>query len=126
MAFGEEVTGRDVKWGSGIEKGSFTARLYAEGERFSLFSVYTSGEFSVNFGWNAGKLDAAGAGLSEEYRVLAKSRLSLDFSTKTWERGWPTAALSTLDRDDARTLRDLVQSYISDVNRLLSNRDQIE
>lgn len=38
-------------WGHGKEKGSFTCHFLKEGKTVSVFSVYSDGKISFNFGW---------------------------------------------------------------------------
>jgi hypothetical protein len=118
MQFGTEITGRPVEWGSGRGRGSFTARLVLEDERYSLFSVYTTGQFSVNIGWNRSKLLVVSHNLSEEYRRLARERLSLDFSRNSWEHGWPMAKLSALLPDEAQGFKAYMRDFVAQVRSL--------
>lgn len=119
MAFGIEVSGNAIEWGAGKDRGSFTARLTLGSERFSLFSVYTTGQFSLNIGWSHEKLSRLGLDLSEKYRAEVKSRLSLDFARNGWERGWPMANLSVLIPDNARRFKDLVSEFVSQVGEIV-------
>ena len=116
LQFGAQTSGRDADWGSAKNWGSFNYRVIVNGTRMSLFSVYTTLEFSLNLGWNREKL--GGAELSERYRALVKESLSLDFDRDTWERKWPTAGLGVLVPDKAAKLKNLVSKYISEVQDL--------
>jgi len=112
MTFGVEVSGRPVEWGTGKERGSFTARLVtADGLKFSLFSVYTTGEFSVNVGWNHLRL---AAGESDRFRQLTATKLGVDFPSTSWERGWPMAPLASLDGKEA-AFRELITEFVATV-----------
>ena len=116
LQFGAQASGRDADWGSAKKWGSFNYRAIFNGTRMSLFSVYTTREFSLNLGWNREKL--GGAELSERYRALVNESLSLDFDRDTWERKWPTAALGVLAPDRAARLKSLISKYISEVQEL--------
>lgn len=119
MAFGTDISGRAIEWGAGKDRGSFTARLVLGSERFSLFSVYTTSQFSLNIGWNQERLSRFDPGISEEYRAEVKRRLSLHFDRNTWERGWPTASLSALIPGKATGFKDLVSDFVSRLQELL-------
>lgn len=98
LVFGKELTNREVEWGVGKERGSFTVRLVlSRDERFSLFSVYTTGHFSINIGWNANKFRTSAPDLSETYRKRVLNELGIDLNQTSWEKGWPEADLSTLE-----------------------------
>lgn len=116
LRFGAQASGRAADWGSAKKWGSFSYRFIIDGTRMSLFSVYTTREFSLNLGWNWEKL--GGAQLSERYRALVKESLSLDFDRDTWERKWPMAALGVLVPDKAAQFKTLVSKYISEVREL--------
>jgi len=115
MDFGVEISGRAVEWGTGKARGSFTARLLVDDERFSLFSAYTTGQFSLNIGWNHERLARIGPDLSERYRAQVKSRLSIDFDRNSWERGWPMADLSVLVPDNAGGFKELLRGFVAEV-----------
>lgn len=121
LKFGEDVSGKPIEWGTGRERGAFVARLVEGGERFSLFAVYTTGQLSLNFGWNFRKIDGKCQDLSEKYRSLASSKLSLEFDQTPWERGWPMIDLHSLRADGAAEIKDLVAEYVSDVRQLLEH-----
>lgn len=110
LDFGQRVTGRPVDWGTGKEKGSFTARLVTrDGTRYSLFSVYTSGGFSVNFGWNG---DRVADDESERLRLLTNETLGVDFNERIWRAGWPEAPLERVQSREAGFL-DLVSGFVA-------------
>ena len=110
LNFGTEITARPVEWGTGKDRGSFTARLIVGDDRFSLFSIYTTGEFSVNWGWNSQRL---GTDISEKYRSEVNKKLGVSFGRLSWERGWPMADLSTLVSDKAAYLKELVREFVA-------------
>jgi len=123
MDFGVEISGRAVEWGTGKARGSFTARLLVDDERFSLFSVYTTGQFSLNIGWNHERLARIAPDLSERYRAQVKSRLSIDFDRNSWERGWPMADLLVLVPDNAGGFKELLRVFVAEVQER-SQEDQ--
>jgi hypothetical protein len=118
LAFAADGPGMEVQWGRGRDWGSFNARLAAGGQRYSLFSVFTDGRFSLNMGWNHEKLADVDADLSEKYRAEVKNRLGLDFDQNKWERGWPTARLTALLPDNAGALKGVVRDFVSQVKAL--------
>jgi len=111
IQYGSEVTGRDVDWGMGRDRGSVTARLVTPQHRFSLFSIYTTGELSINVGWSREYLDQAAPGLTEEFRVRTNQALSMDFSQATWERGWPMIPLTKIEEGWA-AFTDVIQDLV--------------
>ncbi len=119
MSFGVKVSGKQIEWGKGKESGSFTARLIVKGKPFSLFSVYTYGKFSVNIGWNYRKLEELNPNLSENYRNRAAKELAVDFERKSWENGWPTAQLSSLLLDNAKTFKKIITDFVAEVKGLV-------
>jgi hypothetical protein len=118
LSFGAEVSGRPIDWGTGKDRGSFTAPLVVNGKRFSVFSVYTTREFSLNLGWSHEKLGPKGAKLSEAYRSKAKLELGLDFQQRQWERNFCMGNLSELQADGAQAFKSLVSDYVSEVRQL--------
>lgn len=125
LVFGREVSSREADWGTGKDRGSFTARLIIGDQRFSLFSVYTTGEFSLNIGWSHEKLSSIKADISERYRSEARSRLSTSFDRVSWERGWPMAKLAALLPDNAEGFKQLVRDFVSEVRQLTAG-SQVE
>lgn len=118
LTFGQEITERQIEWGAGRERGSFTARLLAGDQRFSLFSVYTTGQFSVNFGWNEKKLGERGSSLSEKFRQLTNNEMGSQFGQKVWVQGWPMGKLADLVDDGAAAFKQLVRDFVADVETL--------
>ena len=82
----------------------------------SLFSIDTSGQLSIGFGWNWNKL--GGSELSERFRTLANETLLQEFSRDTWEKGWPRLSLESLVDNHAVKLKELVNQYVAEVMRL--------
>lgn len=119
LGYARDLTDRDAEWGSGKERGSFTARLTVDGQRFSVFSVYTTRQFSLNMGWGHRETES-GAELAERFRLLAKERLGLDFGENLWINGWPMAPLSLLVAHmDA--LKKLTAEFVSEARELASS-----
>ena len=115
MKFGMSVTGRNVEWGTGKERGSFTARLVFGSNRYSLFSVYTTSEFSINFGWNCQKLDQLNSELSEKYRNKFKERMNIEFPQDRWERGWPMVQFSKLTDETTTIFEEITNEFIQEI-----------
>ena len=119
MKFGLTVTGRNIEWGSGKERGSFTARLVVGNKRFSMFSVYTTGEFSINFGWNYQKLDELDSGMSEKFREDVNDKLKLDFTTDKWKTGWTMIPLSKLNTETFSIFEELSKKFVEKIKALV-------
>ncbi len=123
LRFGEEISGRPVEWGNGKDRGSFTARLLAGGDRFSLFSVYTTGGLSINFGWSYQKYPDLGIDVSEKYRARIRKDLGIDFEQSSWERGWPMTDLLLL-APHKDTLCQIVRDFVDELSSTPSDRAQ--
>jgi hypothetical protein len=54
----EKTAGR-ISFGRGAKAGSFTFQFLKEGERLSVFTVYTDGRFVLNYGWLSPQLISA-------------------------------------------------------------------
>lgn len=120
LSYAQSLTERDAEWGSGKERGSFTARLTVNGQRFSVFSVYTTGQFSLNMGWGYSSRTERRTEMAERFRLLAKERLGLDFGENVWVNGWPMAPLSLLGAHmDA--FKKLTGEFVSDARELASS-----
>lgn len=117
--FGKEITGREVEWGVGKERSSFTARLVIGKEKFSLFSVYTTNQFTINIGWNCNRLKRLGIDISEEYRIKVKNELNMEFDQKSWEQGWPTGQLTTLIPATKEAFKALIKEFATKVQKHL-------
>lgn len=119
LQFATDLTGQHTNWGKG-QVGSYNVGATLVGTRYSLFSVYTDGTFSVNLGWNYSKFTEHDDQLTERYRNEISLRLSLDFEQTSWEKGWPKADLEILEKDDGAAFKQLIDSFISEVDTLLS------
>lgn len=94
--FGSKLTERAMEPGVGAERGSLTARLKVSGFAFSLFSVYTTGDLSINIGWSK-RLKREGGDLSEHYRSKAADA-GFVFDRSSWENGWPMVKLAVVEQ----------------------------
>jgi hypothetical protein len=121
LAFGTEVSGRGVDWGTGRDRGSFTPRLIIGNDRFSLFSVYTNAQISLNIGWNSERLSKIKAELSEKYRSEARSRLHVDFDRAKWQGGW-MLKLAELLPSNAEAFKELVRDSAGEIGELLATK----
>jgi len=55
-AFVNKLTDEKIYWGTGKEVGSFTGKLDIDNHLYSILSVYTDGNISINIGWNHKRL----------------------------------------------------------------------
>jgi hypothetical protein len=125
IRFGEQVSDRPVEWGNGKGRGSFTARLLLGSNRFSLFSVYTTGELSINFGWSYQKYPDLGIDVSEKYRARIKEELGIEFEQSSWERGWPmTDLLPMKQRKDV--LHRIVTDFVQEIRAAIENSSRVD
>jgi hypothetical protein len=124
MQFGKQLTGRDVEWGTGKGRGSFTVRLVVGANRFSLFSVYTTAELSVNIGWAYLKYPDLGIDVSEKYRARFKKELGIDFERSSWERGWPMTELMSL-KQHKEAFGGILSDFIAEVKSAVEVSSQV-
>lgn len=54
--YGKDVADR-ICFGTGTETGSFTFHYLKEGKTISVFSIYTNGKFTLNYGWLSPHID---------------------------------------------------------------------
>lgn len=125
IRFGEQVSGRAVEWGNGKGRGSFTARLLVGSNRFSLFSVYTTGELSINFGWSYQKYLDLGIDVSEKYRVRIKKEIGVEFEQSSWERGWPMTDLLPIKQRKEEFCR-IVTDFVQEIRAAIGKSSQME
>jgi len=109
IRFAVDITGRDVDWGMGRDRGSFTARLVTPHHRYSLFSVYTTGELSINIGWAYEFMTKAAPGLTEDFRRKTNEAFETEFSLNAWERGWPMIPLGRI-KENWPEFRSLIEN----------------
>ena len=117
--FGVALTGRALDAGTGTESGSLTARIRLSGVPISLFSIYTTGQLSINLGWNT-RLTELGEDLSERFRVDAE-RHGFPIDLNGWGRGWNKTPLSTIPpRLDA--FQSFMTSTVQELRDLVAKR----
>jgi hypothetical protein len=84
-----------VWFGTGVETGSFTFHYLVEGKTISVFTVYTNGRLTLNYGWLSPQI--ARATLEEFHHKLTEipafRRVRPDFSK------WPSLKASEAFRD---------------------------
>jgi hypothetical protein len=117
IKFATDVTRRDVEWGMGRDRGSFTARLVTPHHRYSLFSVYTTGELSINVGWSWEFLAKAAPGTTEEFRRKTNAALGTELTQNTWERSWPMIPLVRI-KEAWAPFTELVGSFIETLKHI--------
>jgi hypothetical protein len=118
VKFGVEITARELEWGMGRDRGSITARLVTPVHRYSLFSVYTTGELTINVGWSCEFLERASPGLTEEFRRRINEAFAMDFSRTTWERAWPMIPLTKI--------RDNWPRFVAEIQDLVAALRQVQ
>jgi len=109
--FAKKLTDRKPDWGTGKETGSFTAKLDISGHLFSVFSVYTDGNISINIGWNHKRLAEVNKDISEEFRSEVNLIAKKKFTQSNWEEGWPKIALESLSDQQLTNLMDLLKKF---------------
>lgn len=119
VRFGTELTGRDPEWGRGRDRGSITMRLVENGLRISAFTVYSTAEVSVNFGWFFESLERVAPAFSEKIRDRTNELFAQTFSRNTWEKGWPMIPLSLVASDIAE-FEDFVSRCVGELKSLLN------
>lgn len=109
--FAKELTDRKPDWGTGKETGSFTAKLNINNNIFSVFSVYTDGNISINIGWNHKRLAEVNKDISEGFRSEVNLITKKNFTQSNWEEGWPKIALESLFDQQLTNLMDLIEKF---------------
>jgi hypothetical protein len=109
--FAKDLTGRKPDWGTGKETGSFTAKLDISGHLFSVFSVYTDGNISINIGWNHKRLAGVNKDISEKFRLEVNRIAKKSITKNSWENGWPKIALMQLSNEQLTALMDLLKKF---------------
>lgn len=109
--FARDLTVRKPDWGTGKETGSFTAKLDINGHLFSVFSVYTDGNISINIGWNHKHLAEVNKDISEKFRKEVNQISKESITKNSWENGWPKIALKSLSAQQLRGLMDLLKKF---------------
>ncbi len=79
-----------IWFGTGIETGSITFHYLKDGKTISVFTIYTNGRLSLNYGWLSTQVDKTT--MEEFHRLVHEipsfSRISADFSK------WPSIKLA--------------------------------
>ncbi len=109
--FAKELTDRKPDWGTGKETGSFTAKLDINGHLFSVLSVYTDGNISINIGWNHKRLSEVNKDISEKFRLEVNLITKKKFTQRSWEEGWPKITLESLSNQQLTSLMDLLKKF---------------
>ena len=109
--FAKDLTDRKPDWGTGKETGSFTAKLNINNNLFSVFSVYTDGNISINIGWNHKHLAEVNKDISEKFRSEVNLITKKKFTQRRWEEGWPKIALESLSAQQLTSLMDLLKKF---------------
>jgi len=109
--FVNELTDRKPDWGTGKETGSFTAKLDINNNIFSVFSVYTDGNISINIGWNHKRLTEVNKDISEGFRSEVNLIVKKKFTQSNWEEGWPKIALESLSDQQLINLMGLLKKF---------------
>jgi hypothetical protein len=90
-----ESTADRIRFGTGVETGSFTFHYLRDGKTFSVFTIYTNGRLVLNYGVLSDRLDQES--LEEFHRRITKlpgfRRVRADFSA------WPSVRLADAFRD---------------------------
>jgi len=122
IQFAASLTGRDVEWGMGRERGSFTARLVRIGHRLSLFSVYTTDELSINIGWSYQTLARLDPDFTDRIRRRTNAMFDSDFNQAQWQKSWPMLPLAVISRDVAK-FEGFMNEVTNEVQTLISTSD---
>ena len=109
--FAKELTDRKPDWGTGKETGSLTAKLAIGGHLFSVFSIYTNGNISINIGWNHKRLAEVNKDISEKFRSEASRIAKKKFTQEKWEEGWPKIAIESLSDQQLINLMGLLKKF---------------
>ena len=109
--FAKDLTDIKPDWGTGKETGSFTAKLDISSHLFSVFSVYTDGNISINIGWNHKHLAEVNKDISEKFRLEVNRIAKKSITKNSWENGWPKIALESLSAQQLTSLKDLLEKF---------------
>ncbi|MCG2757480.1 MAG: hypothetical protein L6263_03490 [Desulfobacteraceae bacterium] len=97
--------------GDGERNRFVTAKLDISGHLFSVFSVYTDGNISINIGWNHKRLSEVNKDISEKFRLEVNRIAKKKFGKRKWEEGWPKIALESLSAQQLTSLVDLLKKF---------------
>jgi len=109
--FAKKLTDRKPDWGTGKETGSFTAKLDISGHLFSVFSIYTDGNISINIGWNHKRLTETNKNISEKFRKEVNQIAKKSITKNSWENGWPKIALESFSAQQLTSLKGLLEKF---------------
>lgn len=117
LDFGKRVSDRGVDWGTGQGWGSFTAAVRVGRERFSLFSVYSTGHFSMNIGWSAARHQEMGMSFSEELREKINGELGLQIDRDTWEHSQTKTELSFFSSEKLALFERIIEEVAAEIRK---------
>ena len=109
--FAKELTDRKPDWGTGKETGSFTVKLDIDNHLYSILSVYTDGNISINIGWNHKRLTETNKNISEKFRKEVNQIAKKNITKNSWENGWPKIALEQLSNQKLTSLKNLLEKF---------------
>ena len=109
--FTKDLTDREPNWGTGKETGSFTGKLDIDNHLYSILSVYTDGNISINIGWNHKHLSEINKDISEKFRKEANQITKKSITKNSWENGWPKIALKSLSDQQLIGLKGLLEKF---------------
>lgn len=93
-----------VWFGTGKETGSITSHYLRDGETISIFSIYTNGRFTLNYGWLSPRISQQT--MEEFHRRLheipAFSGITDDFSK------WPSVRIDTIKKEGVEKLKQTI------------------
>jgi len=109
--FAKELTDRKPDWGTGKETGSFTVKLDIDNHLYSILSVYTDGNISINIGWNHKRLTEINKNISEKFRKEVNQIAKKSITKNSWENGWPKIVLESLSDQQLTSLKSLLEKF---------------
>jgi hypothetical protein len=110
-AFVNKLTDEKIYWGTGKEVGSFTGKLDIDNHLYSIISVYTDGNISINIGWNYKLLTKTNKNISEKFRKEVNQIAKKSITKNSWENGWPKIALESLSDQQLTSLKGLLEKF---------------
>ena len=109
--FVNKLTDEKIYWGTGKEVGSFTGKLDIDNHLYSILSVYTDGNISINIGWNHKRLAEVNKDISKEFRKEVNQIAKKSITKNSWENGWPKIALESLSTQQLTRLKGLLEKF---------------
>jgi len=110
-AFVNKLTDKKIYWGTGKEVGSFTGKLDIDNHLYSIISVYTDGNISINIGWNHKLFTKTNKNISEKFRKEVNQIAKKSITKNSWENGWPKIALESLSDQQLTSLKGLLEKF---------------